>query len=84
MKYCIVNGDDFGASCGINRGIIEVHRHGILTSTSLMVNMPCSEEAVVLGRDWPSLSVGLHVALTNEEGTPIVDFADSSSIAFET
>lgn len=83
MKYCIVNGDDFGASRGINRGIIDAHRYGILTSTSLMVNMPCSEEAVGLSRDWPRLSVGLHVALTNEGGEPIVDFADSGDCRAE-
>jgi predicted glycoside hydrolase/deacetylase ChbG (UPF0249 family) len=75
MKYCIVNGDDFGASHGINCGIIKAHRHGILTSTSLMVNMPCSEEAAILSCDWPSLSVGLHATLTNEAGELIVDLA---------
>jgi predicted glycoside hydrolase/deacetylase ChbG (UPF0249 family) len=47
MKYCIVNGDDFGASRGINRGIVEAHCHGVLTSTSLMVNMPATEEAAI-------------------------------------
>ena len=66
MKYLIVNGDDFGASRGINRGIIEAHRRGILTSTSLIVNAPWSEEAALLSRAVPDLSVGLHVHIINE------------------
>jgi predicted glycoside hydrolase/deacetylase ChbG (UPF0249 family) len=66
MKYLIVNGDDFGASRGINRGIIEAHRHGILTSTSLMVNTPFSEEAANLAGAVRHLSVGLHVDLPKE------------------
>jgi len=66
MKYLIVNGDDFGASRGINRGIIEAHRRGILTSTSLIVNAPWSQEAALLSRAAPDLSVGLHVHLINE------------------
>ena len=65
MKYVIVNADDFGASRGINRGIIEAHRDGILTSTSLLVDAPWSEEAAKLSRAVPDLSVGLHVHLTN-------------------
>jgi len=83
MKYCIVNGDDLGASHGINRGIIEAHRDGILTSTSLMVNMPCSEEAAILSLDTPSLSVGLHINLTNEGGEPAVDLSDSDNCRAE-
>jgi chitin disaccharide deacetylase len=63
MKYLIVNADDFGASQGINRGIVEAHQRGILTSTSLMVDTPWSEEAASLGRALPDLSVGLHVHL---------------------
>jgi predicted glycoside hydrolase/deacetylase ChbG (UPF0249 family) len=66
MKYLIVNGDDFGASRGINRGIIEAHRRGILTSTSLIVTTPWSEEAALLSRAIPALSVGLHVHLTQQ------------------
>src|SRR2546426_1457432 len=70
MKFVIVNGDDFGASHGINRGIIAAHRHGILTSTSLLVNTPWSEEAAVLGRAAPDLSVGLHVDLMGHDKKP--------------
>jgi len=61
MKKLIVNGDDFGASHGINRGIMEAHQRGILTSTSLLVESPLSEEAAALSRTAPEMSVGLHV-----------------------
>jgi len=66
MKFLIVNGDDFGASRGINRGILEAHERGILTSTSLLVRTPWSEEAAQLSRATPDLSVGLHVDLGKE------------------
>ncbi|HZM71260.1 MAG TPA: ChbG/HpnK family deacetylase [Candidatus Cryosericum sp.] len=62
-KHLIVNGDDFGASSGVNRGILEAHRHGILTSTSLLVTAPAAEEAARMSRAVPALSVGLHVDL---------------------
>lgn len=76
MKYCIVNGDDYGASRGINRGIIEAHNFGILTSTSLMVNMAHSEEAAKQIRGLPDLSIGLHLTLTDENGQPLINFND--------
>jgi predicted glycoside hydrolase/deacetylase ChbG (UPF0249 family) len=63
MKWLIVTGDDFGMSRGINRGVVQAHRDGILTSTSLLVNRPASEEAVALGRECPTLSLGLHLEL---------------------
>ena len=66
MKYLIVNADDFGASRGINRGILQAHCHGILTSTSLLVNTPTSEEAAELSRTVPDLSVGLHADVRKE------------------
>ena len=77
MKYLIINGDDFGASRGINRGIREAHLRGILTSTSLIINMPGSEEAAFLAHELPDLSIGLHVNFTNEGGEPVVDLGDS-------
>jgi predicted glycoside hydrolase/deacetylase ChbG (UPF0249 family) len=79
MKYLIVNGDDFGASTGINRGILNAHREGILTSASLMVNMPAAREAALLSRETPEVSVGLHVNFTNEDASPVVALADSDA-----
>lgn len=45
-----------------------------MTSTSLMVDMPYAEEAARLSRESPQMSVGMHVALTSEDFTPLVDF----------
>jgi chitin disaccharide deacetylase len=74
MKCIVVNGDDLGASPGVNRGISEAHRRGLLTSASLMVNMLASQEGARLVRDLPGLSVGLHANLTDASGRPLVDF----------
>jgi predicted glycoside hydrolase/deacetylase ChbG (UPF0249 family) len=73
MRYMVVNGDDLGASRGVNRGIAEAHRRGRLTSTSLMVNMPASQDGARLGNDMPALSVGLHANLTDVKGSALVD-----------
>ena len=66
MKYIIFNADDFGYSRGINRGIVEAHTRGVLTSTGLMVNTSATDEAVRMASDLPDLSIGLHVNFTNE------------------
>lgn len=81
MKYLIVNGDDFGASRGVNRAIVELYEKGVLTSTSLMVAMPAADEAAELARKAPGLGVGLHVALTDEETTELVNFSDTEACA---
>lgn len=63
-KRLIVNADDLGRTPGINRGILEAHRRGIVTSATLMVNYPAAEEAATIARDNPGLGIGLHVQLT--------------------
>jgi predicted glycoside hydrolase/deacetylase ChbG (UPF0249 family) len=69
-KVLIVNADDFGLTPGVSRGILEAHRHGIVTSTTLLVNraIPPSqiEELKASG-----LGVGVHLNLTL--GTPVSD-----------
>lgn len=62
-KHLIVNADDFGQIAAINRGIIEAHEHGIVTSTSLMTRWPAAEAAAHYAREHPKLSVGLHFDL---------------------
>src|SRR5215472_4234338 len=73
MKYLIVNADDYGASGGINRGIIEAHQRGILTSASLLVAAQGAGEAAALSRTAPNLSVGLHADVRKELEEPAAD-----------
>ena len=62
-KYVIVNADDFGMSPGVNRGIIQTHEHGIVTSASLLVHWPAAVEAAAYSRRHENFSVGIHVDL---------------------
>jgi chitin disaccharide deacetylase len=62
-RILIVNADDLGVTAGVNSGIVEACRHGIVTSASLMVRRPAAAEAVQLARELPALSLGLHVDL---------------------
>lgn len=68
MRYLIVNADDFGASPGVNEGIVEAHRRGIVTSASLMIGMPGSDAAARLAHECSELSVGLHAVIPNQRG----------------
>jgi len=59
-RLLIVNADDFGATTGVTRGILEEHARGIVTSTSLMVEAPGAREAARASREAPALGIGLH------------------------
>ena len=61
-RVLIVNADDFGRSPGVNRGVIQAHEEGIVTSATLMVRWPAAEEAAAYARR-SSLGVGLHLDL---------------------
>ena len=61
-RVLIVNADDFGRSAGVNRGVIQAHEEGIVTSATLMVRWPAAGEAADYARSH-SLSVGLHLDL---------------------
>jgi predicted glycoside hydrolase/deacetylase ChbG (UPF0249 family) len=72
-RYLIVNADDLGASRGVNRGILEAHERGIVTSASLMVDMPAAAQFAARAADAKDLSVGLHATLTNEDAELLFD-----------
>lgn len=74
----IVNADDFGLTAGVNRGIITAHQEGIVTSTTLMVNMPGCNQAIKLAKEHPSLAVGLHLNLTY--GQPLLPASKVSTL----
>jgi predicted glycoside hydrolase/deacetylase ChbG (UPF0249 family) len=66
-KFLIFDADDFGASVGVNRGIVECHTRGVVTSTSLMVTGRAVREAVAMSRDHPNLAIGLHWDVWGED-----------------
>jgi predicted glycoside hydrolase/deacetylase ChbG (UPF0249 family) len=57
----IVNADDFGRARGVSRGIVEAHLTGIVTSTTLMANLPWAGDALERNASAPSLALGLHL-----------------------
>jgi hopanoid biosynthesis associated protein HpnK len=71
VRRLIVNADDFGLTAGVNRGIVQSHQNGIVTSTTLMACSQRFTEAATLAKDLPRLSVGCHVVLV--DGTPTAD-----------
>lgn len=60
----IINADDFGLTEGVNHGIIKAHKEGIVTSATIMANMPAFENAVNLSKENPHLGIGVHLTLT--------------------
>lgn len=73
MRRLIINADDFGLTPGVNRGIMQTHTEGVVTSTTLMACSTAFGDAVRLAQaecDARSFSVGCHVVLV--DGEPIL------------
>jgi len=69
MKRLIINGDDYGYNPEKSEGILKAHTEGILTSTTLMVNIVSKQEIDSLSQHEKTLGVGLHLNLTR--GKPV-------------
>src|SRR5262249_33245138 len=65
MRNLIVNADDLGWTAGVNRGIAEAHRHGIVTSASLLANGVAFADGVRAAGELPGLGVGVHLNLSD-------------------
>lgn len=64
-KYVILNSDDFGISDGVNRGVIEAHLNGLVSSTCTMTNMPAAGDGIQQAQaKVPNLGLGLHLTLS--------------------
>jgi hopanoid biosynthesis associated protein HpnK len=66
----IVCADDFGLDPAVNEAVEEAHRHGILSTASLMVGAPAASDAVARARRLPNLRVGLHLVVA--DGLPVL------------
>jgi len=71
MKKLIINADDFGYCKGVNYGIVEACKEGVLTSTTMMANMPGFDHAIGLHDQNPGLGIGIHLVLTT--GRPVLN-----------
>lgn len=65
----IINSDDFGFSEGINKGIIEAFSEGLISTTTVMINMMSASHAIELFnenkiKDGRTLGLGLHFNIT--------------------
>jgi len=67
LRNLIINADDLGWTEGVNRGIAEAHRNGIVTSASLLANGAAFASGVELARTMPALGVGVHLNLSDGE-----------------
>jgi predicted glycoside hydrolase/deacetylase ChbG (UPF0249 family) len=76
-KQLVVNADDFGFTPDVNEGIVEAHRNGILTATTLMANGAAFDDAVRWSREVPTLDIGCHLVLIGGKsvvsGKPLPD-----------
>lgn len=68
-KQLICNADDFGIGPRITDAIVDCHLGGIVTSTTLMANMPGTDYACQRAIEVPSLGVGIHLNITS--GPPL-------------
>lgn len=61
-REVIINADDFGMSEAFNHGVIKGYLDGVVSSTTIMINMPSVNHGVTLLKEkCPDLFVGLHV-----------------------
>lgn len=82
MSKLIVNADDFGLHSSVNRGIIDGHRTGIITSTSLLAGGEAFTEAISMAKENPKLGIGIHIALVGGL-KPVCDPSEVPSLLTE-
>ncbi len=77
-RLLILNADDFGYSHDTVAATIRCFEAGVLSSATMMPNMPAFEEAAAFAREHPEFSYGLHLCLTDER--PVADPAEIPSL----
>ncbi len=61
MNNIIINADDLGMSSEVNAQIEGCIRLGVITSSTLMANAPAFEEGARIAKQYPQISVGVHL-----------------------
>ena len=63
-KRLIINADDCNLTPGVTRGIFLAHDQGMVTSTTLLINLPLEEKTVKEIKKRKHLGLGLHLNVT--------------------
>jgi predicted glycoside hydrolase/deacetylase ChbG (UPF0249 family) len=75
----IINSDDYGRSANVSRGIRHAHLHGVVTSTTCMMNMPTVVADIQIAlKETPNLGMGVHLVLT--AGKPLLPAEQVSAL----
>jgi predicted glycoside hydrolase/deacetylase ChbG (UPF0249 family) len=71
-RTLIVNADDFGRTRGVSAGIVHAHLHGLVSTTTALVNLPGAlQDVAQASRQAPTLGLGVHLNLTL--GRPVLN-----------
>ncbi len=72
LMQCILNADDFGRTETVNEAIVYGFQRGYISRTTVMVNMPCYDEAKALARAHGFYDkIGLHINFIS--GMPLTE-----------
>lgn len=63
-RRLIVNADDFNLTSGVTHGILRAHDQGIVTSTTVLINLPLEPNLACETSKRKRLGVGLHLNVT--------------------
>jgi chitin disaccharide deacetylase len=78
----IVNADDYGRTSAVSAGIRAAHINGIVTSTTVMANMPGIEVDLKAAlRETPRMGLGVHLVLTADK--PLLPMDQVSTLVNE-
>ena len=78
-RQLIVNADDYGLAPSVSAGIRYAHQHGLVTSTTAMMNQPgVAAELERALAECPRLGLGVHLVLT--KGRPLLPPNEISSL----
>jgi len=81
IKKYIINADDFGMTEGCNSGIIKAMKEGIVTNTSIMMNMPKTDHGIALARQHNIQAMGVHINIS--QGPSLLPREEVSSLVDE-
>ena len=65
-RVVVVNADDLGLHEDVNRGVIDAHQRGFVTSASIIACGRGAENAFDLVKSNPDLDIGVHLTLIEE------------------